>query len=195
MRSLAVCCTLAALAAWVVIRHLPENEAVADVAHTAPHAGVTVQSVALDGDDLPMAELRAVLTTRVGAPLDNAGLARDREALEAVLVARGYLAARVAPAQVLSDGGAADVTFDVRPGRQFVISHVSVVGASPLDAGVVTLSPGDPILASRLAEARQALTARLAARGAAHAVVTTRLTPDLPHATAAVVLEARDGLK
>jgi outer membrane protein assembly factor BamA len=65
-----------------------------------------------------------------------------------------------------------------------------VIGASPLDAGVVTLSPGDPVLASRLAEARQALTARLASRGLAHAVVTTRLTPDFAHATATVVFEA-----
>ena len=197
MRSLVVCFTIAALAAWVVIRHLPERQAVAGVAHTAPHAGALIESVALDGDDLPMAALRAALATRVGAPLDQATLARDRSALEAVLVARGYLAAHVAPAQVLSDGGAADVTFDVHPGRLFVISHVSVVGASPLDAGVVTLSPGDPVLASRLAEARQALTARLISRGAAHAVVTTHLTQDLAHATATVVFDAGtgDGLK
>lgn len=187
MRSFALCFTVAALAAWVVIRHLPERQAVAGVAHAVPRAGAMVESVALDGDDLPMAALRAALATRAGAPLDDATLARDRAALEAVLVARGYLAARVAPAQVLSDGGAADVTFAVHPGRQFVISHSSVVGASPLDAGVVTLSPGDPVLASRLAEARQALTARLTSRGAAHAVVTTRITPDFAHATATVV--------
>jgi outer membrane protein assembly factor BamA len=151
---------------------------------------VRVESIALDGDDLPMSALRAALATPVGAPLDDAALARDRAALEAVLVSRGYLAAHVAPAQVLSDGGAADVTFEVRPGRQFVISHVSVVGASPLDAGVVTLSPGDPVLASRLAEARQALTARLVSRGAPHATITTHLTPDLAHGTATVVFEA-----
>lgn len=194
MRSLVVLCSIVALAAWVVIPRLIVRDAVADVTPTGAHAGARVESVALDGDDLPMAELRAVLTTHIGGALDDAKLSRDRAALEAVLVAHGYLEARVAPAEVLFDGGAADITFDVRPGRQFVISEVHVVGASARDAGVVTLAPGEPVLASRLAEARQALAARLAARGKPH-TVTTQLAPDPSRATAIVTLQIGDGLK
>lgn len=138
-----------------------------------------IQSVAIDGRGLSMMSLRQLLETRVGDVVDSAKLARDRAALEEALKASGYLAAQVRDAQiVLGDDGAAFVTFSVVQGAQFRVRSVNVRGASALDAGVVTLAPGEIVMADRIAHARDALAERLAARGGKASDVVVNLRRD-----------------
>jgi outer membrane protein assembly factor BamA len=170
MRSLVILTVLAGAAGYGVIRQLPEGQAEADTSAPAP-AARTIESIALDGRALPTPALRAVMTTHTGDALDRARLDRDRGALEAELVARGYLAAQVGAPQIgfdSSDG--AFVTFAITTGPVYKVHAVAVTGATPRDAGVVTITAGDPVEADRLAHARDALAARLAARGKRHAV-------------------------
>jgi hypothetical protein len=177
VRSLLLLLGLAAAAAVLVIRHLPESEAQAEaITVTRPQE---IQSVSLDGKNLPLAALRDVLTTRAGSLIDLGALARDRSLLEETLVARGHLAAHVAEARVtFGAGGATFVTFPIEQGPMFHIRNVSIHGASVEDAGVVTLGAGEPADASRLTLARQSLQARLEVRSQ-HSLVVTTLAPDL----------------
>jgi outer membrane protein assembly factor BamA len=186
VRSLLVLLALAAAGAWGVIRHLPESEAQAEVQTVA--RSQEIQSVSLDGRNLPLAALRDVLTTKAGSLIDLDALARDRSVLEETLVARGYLAAHVADARVtFGVGGASFVTFAIEQGPMFHIRDVRVSGASNLDAGVVTLGAGEPADASRMTLARQALEARLKVRSK-HSSVVTKLAPDLRAAVVDVEL-------
>ena len=142
MRSILVLIAVAAAGAWVAIRHLPATEAQA----AQPQVRIQeVQSVAIDGGrGLPLAALRARLTTRPGQLLDGDQLADDRLALETELSTRGYLAAHVEPAAVAFDArGGAFVTFQIAQGPVFKLRTVTVIGASERDAGVVTLGAGD----------------------------------------------------
>jgi outer membrane protein assembly factor BamA len=124
-----------------------------------------IQSVAIDGDNLPLAVLRDVLVTKVGGELDPARLAADRVSLERALAARGYLAAHVDPAEVSYSAGRAFVTFPVEQGAVFKVRSIRVTGATERDAGVVTLAVGDPAIESRIEHARQLLADHLARRG------------------------------
>lgn len=164
-------------AGWVGIRHLPRT-AEADAARaTRPQV---VESVALDGRGLPaVGALREAVATRIGAALDADQLARDRAALEAALIARGYLAAHVAPAKVSHDeDGGAFITFAIEQGPQFRVRSVKVAGASQAQAGVVTLGAGEVVMSDRIERARSALADRLAARGTRREV-TANVMPDL----------------
>lgn len=162
MRSFVLLTALVLATGWVAIRHLPAT-AQADVVHAAPSR--EVQSVAFDGRSLPLAMLRAAVSTRPGDLLDTEKLAADRDALVAALAARGYLAARVDPAHVVQTAAGTFVTFSVEPGPQFRVRSVTVVGASQRDAGVVTVAAGEIVEAHRIERARAALADRLAARG------------------------------
>jgi outer membrane protein assembly factor BamA len=174
---LLVLLALAAAGAIVVVRQLPESEAQAEAIVTVRPQ--EIQSVSLDGRNLPLAALREVLTTKPGMLVDLDALARDRSLLEETLVARGYLAAHVDDARVTyGAGGATFVTFPIAQGPMFHIRNVNVNGASEQDAGVVTLGTGEPADASRLTLARQALQSRLAVRSQ-HSFVVTKLAPDL----------------
>src|SRR5690606_19430341 len=114
VRSLLLLLVLAVAGGVAVIRHLPE-EAQAEPARVSRPQEIA--SVALDGRDLPTAALREVLATRAGELIDLEALARDRRALEAALVARGHLAAKVGePRVTFGTGGAAYVTFPVSQG-------------------------------------------------------------------------------
>jgi outer membrane protein assembly factor BamA len=125
-----------------------------------------IQSVSIDGRALPLAALRAVLSTQPGATVDVARLEQDRVALQAELASRGHLAAHVDPASVVyGPTGGAFVTFQVTKGPVFKLRSVSVTGASERDTGVVTLTPGDEASADRIERARQALAENLARRG------------------------------
>jgi len=167
-----------------VVKTLPEREAEADVRPGRPQE---VQSVAIDGRGLPVAALRAVLSTHAGDMLDSGKLDADRAALEAALVARGYLTAKVTAAQVLFDSyGAAYVTFAATQGPLFHVRSVKVTGASERDAGVATIAAGQPVDAARIERARSALSDRLAARGKRVAVEAKLETDD---ATRAVDVE------
>ena len=190
VRSLVILIALVGVAAWGIVRQLPESEAGATIC-TKPQE---VQSVAFDSvgerRDLPTAALRSVLATHVGDQLDGAKLDHDRAALEAALAARGYLAATVAPPQITFDGGGAFVTFAIAAGPEFRVRAVAVTGVSERDTGVVTLAVGDIVMTDRLERAREALADRLAARGKPTAV-TVKLVRDERAATVDVELVAR----
>ena len=74
MRSIVVLCLCAAVAAGVLVYELPEGEAEAEGHASRPQE---VESVALEGRDLPVAALRSVLTTRTGDQLSAEKLAAD----------------------------------------------------------------------------------------------------------------------
>ncbi len=135
-----------------------------------------IQSVAIDGRALPLAALRAVVSTEPGSTLDMAKLEKDRIALEAELAARGHLAAHVDPASVsYGPAGGAFVTFQVTKGPVFKLRSVTVTGATARDAGVVTLTAGDDAIADRIERARLQLADSLAARGkSSHVTVSVR---------------------
>ena len=170
MRSLLVAGALVAASVWGVLRELPEGEAHAGPRVSRPRE---VESVSLDGRDLPAAALRDVLATHAGEQLDGVKLAQDRVALQNALVARGYLAAQVGEPQVsFDDDGGAFVTFAIDQGVQVHVRNVAIAGAAAKDVGVVTLATGDVVSGTRLEEARQALETRLASRGKpSHVVV------------------------
>jgi outer membrane protein assembly factor BamA len=123
-----------------------------------------ISSVSLDGRGLPMASLRELLTTHAGETIDTAKLAHDRDALQAALEARGYLAAKVHPAKVTYDDGAF-VTFAIEQGPLFRVRDVTVSGATEKDAGVVTIGPGEIATADRIRIARESVAERLSVRG------------------------------
>jgi hypothetical protein len=160
---------MALLAAWAGLRQLSTPTAHAEP--PAIHAGpAEVRSISLDGRRLPESQLRAVLETRVGAPLDRDRLDRDRRAMERALADLGYLAAHVEPASVTLDAaGAAYVTFALDQGALFHLRSVAVTGPGR-GAAVVTLAAGDDAISSRIASARQALSDLLARRGSPAAV-------------------------
>lgn len=169
VRSYLLAAALVAASVWGVVRELPEGSAHAGPRVSRPRE---VESVALDGRGLPAAALRDVLTTHTGDQLDPAKLAHDRAAMQDALVARGYLAAQVGEPQVsFDDDGGAFVTFAVAQGSQFHVRAVGVEGAAVKDAGVVTLAAGEVVSAARVEQERQALVARLTARGKASSVV------------------------
>jgi outer membrane protein assembly factor BamA len=143
---------------------MPEAEAEATERAVRPQE---VQSVAIDGPrNLPLAAMRAELATHAGDLLDATKLDHDRSALERSLVARGYLDAKAQPAQVSFDsGGGAYVTFSIAHGPLFHVRAITVTGATPRDAGVVTLAVGETVVGDRIERAREALADRLAARG------------------------------
>jgi outer membrane protein assembly factor BamA len=188
MRSIVVLCLCAAVAAGVLVYELPEGEAEAEGHASRPQE---VESVALEGRDLPVAALRSVLTTRTGDQLSAEKLAADRTALETALVARGYLDAKVAVAQVMFDSsGGAFVTFAATPGPVFHVRDVRVVGAAERDTGIVTIARGEVVRADRLEQARDALATRLLARGAKPATVAVKLEHDALTSDVDVVLDA-----
>ena len=169
MRSLVLLTVLAGVAGYGVIRQLPEGTA--DAEPSAPVKTRTVEGISFDGRDVPAQALRSTLSTKTGDALDRSKLERDRAALEAELIARGFLAAKVGTAQINFDADdGAFVTFSVEVGRLYHVHSVAVTGAAPRDVGVVTINAGDPVEADRLAHAKDALVARLTARGKRHAV-------------------------
>lgn len=130
-----------------------------------------IESIALLGRDLPMPALRAAMQSQPGDVIDAARLDQDRSALEAALVARGYLAAKVEPPQIRFDAdGGALVTYSIAKGALYRFRSVAVTGVTLRESGVVTLAAGDPALGERLTAAASALRERLAVRGKHHDV-------------------------
>ena len=188
MRSLLVLTILAAVAAWVVVRHLPEGEAGAE---TQLHRAQEIQSVTLDGRALPVMALRQMLTSRPGDLLDSAKLERDRATLLAALEARGFLAARVEPAAVtFGPQGGAYVTFAIAQGPVFHIRTVTLVGAAEKD-GVITIASGDDASAERIERARQALVSSLPLKAHKQVSVELKLHTDIAATAVDVELIAR----
>ena len=88
-----------------------------------------IKSVALNGRNLPLAALRDVLETRAGDLIDLDRLARDRAALETVLLARGFLgSSRIARAL----RGAALTGLDLLPAPRRFFARRMIFGPSAL---------------------------------------------------------------
>jgi hypothetical protein len=188
MRTLALLAALVSVSAWGVVRHLPEREAQAD---TRPALDPRqVQSIALDGRDLPSSALRAAISTQIGELVDDARLERDRAAIQAELSARGHLAAKVAPASVThGPRGGAYIVFDVEPGPLFHLRAVTVTGPGRRDAAVVRLAAGDEAIQARVALARQTLADTYLRHGGKR--VDLRVTPDAAAAALDVELATK----
>ena len=178
---------------WVAARHLPQSEAHAESVEKAVRTQ-EVQSISIDTPSsrrderrLPISELRMLLTTKPGDLLDVQKLESDRKSIEATLVARGYLAARVAPASVtFAKNGGAYVVFDVERGPMYRLRSITVTGPGEADLDVVTLSSGDDAIRSRIDRARQTLAETIAHRST-KSRVELRLTED--RATASLDVE------
>jgi hypothetical protein len=191
VRSLALLTAVVIVAAWAMLRHLPNTSANAEAAVDRPIARLQeVRSIALDGHHLPSARLREALETHPGDQLDTARLARDRGAMERELAGLGYLAARVEPAAITFDAaGAAYITFEIDQGKLFHLRSVEVTGPGK-DVGVVTLAAGDDAVRARIERARQALADALVRRGKP-ATVALSVHTDLAAAAVDVVLATR----
>ena len=176
VRSFLVFVALATAGAWVTIRHLPTGDAQA--ARVAPPVGPqTVQSISIEGRYLPLHDLRALLSTKHGDVLVGATLEADRVAIQADLVRRGHLGARVEPAVVTyGAAGGAYVTFQVAQGPLYKLRQVTLSGATARDA-VVTLSAGEDADAQRIERAREVVAEQLARRGRP-GTVTATVRPD-----------------
>ena len=191
MRVIAAAIAVVIVGVWVMFRHGPVTTATAEAAVARPLGQLQeVRSVALDGHRVMAAQLREVIHTRPGAPLDRERLVRDRDAMERALADLGYLAARVDPAQVTFDAdGAAYVAFAVDQGPLFHLRNVEVTGAGR-DATVVTLAAGDDAIRARIERARTGLADALARRGRP-AQVALSLHTDVAAAAVDVVLATR----
>lgn len=190
MRSILVVTVLLAAGAWIAVKQLPPSAAEAEPAPMTVRAQ-EVQSIAIDGRGLPLAELRAVLTTHQGDLLDAKHLDHDRAALEAELAAHGYLAARVEPPAVtFAPTGGAFVSYQITQGAMFHLRSVHVIGPTARDAGVVTITSGDDAIGSRIDRARQVLADNLARRGKPSKVAVA-LHTDLAAATVDVELSTK----
>ena len=189
MRSTCLCLLIAAAASWAVMRHLPEEEALAQPVIGNAVRSTTVRGVAIDGRELPLAQLRALVGTRVGDELDAQQLEQDRDALAGLLVARGYLGAKVAPASVTYDGDGVYVVFDVDKGPLYRVRSVTVTG--PGQHELVTLLPGDDANADRIARARQLLADALERRTRGKVAVALAVKPDAETASIDVELASR----
>ncbi|HSD85964.1 MAG TPA: POTRA domain-containing protein [Kofleriaceae bacterium] len=181
MKALVAMVAIAALGGGVAtISQVTMDRATAEPARTGHRQEIV--SVSLDGRGLPMSSLRELLTSHAGEAIDTAKLAHDRDALQAELEARGYLAAKVQPAKITYDEGAFAL-FAIEQGPLFRVRGVTISGATEKDAGVVTIGVGEIATADRIKLARTALAERLSVRNKP-VTVDANVHPDL---TAAVV--------
>jgi hypothetical protein len=153
---------LIAITGVVVVQSLP-SDARADT--TTQAGSLEVRSVAIDGLELPLAQLRGQLQTRVGTTVDTARLERDRRAMQQYLEGRGYLAARVESPTVTLAADGAYVVFDIERGPLYRVRRLTLDGPRWAEAGVVTLAAGDEAIAERFARARRDAEATLNRRG------------------------------
>lgn len=177
---------VAALGGGVAIWQVTIDGSKAEPARTADRQEIL--SISLDGRGLPMASLRELLSTHAGETVDTVKLAHDRDALQASLEARGYLAAKVQPAKITYDDGAF-VTFAIDQGPLFRVRGVTVSGATEKDAGVVTIGVGEIATADRIRIARESLVERLGLRGK-QATVTAKVHTDTSAAVVDIELAA-----
>jgi outer membrane protein assembly factor BamA len=184
---------------WVAAHELPRGEAHASAGVAKKDVRTQeVQSISIDTprsprDErrIPIQELRSLLSTKAGDLLDEQKLVIDRRVIEDALVARGYLAASVAPASVTftKDGGAY-VVFDIERGPLYRLGEVRITGPGARDADVVTIATGDEAVRSRIERARQTLVETLVHRAPKH-TVEMKLHEDRATATVDVDLITR----
>jgi outer membrane protein assembly factor BamA len=136
------------------------------------------------GETLPVAALERALTTRVGRPLREEDLARDRAALVATLQARGHLAAEVTDVSIAWADGA-HVVFNVAAGGVYQVASVEVEGAHTRRfaelAEVPTLLAGQPWHPDRAAANVTLLRDWLAERNVKADVTARRVVDHIQH--------------
>ncbi len=142
---------------WVAATHLPGEARAADEVPLVTARAQEIQSIAFDGQDLPLAALRQTLHTEVGGYADAPTLERDRVALLATLAGQGFLAATVETPNVTFTPSGAFVVFAITQGPLFHLGDVTVTGPGVKDARVVTLAAGDVAQVDHLERARAAL--------------------------------------
>lgn len=179
---------------WLAAHELPRGEAHAgsvleDPVRTQEIVSVSIDTPSSPRDErrIPIQELRALLATKPGELLDEQKLATDRRAIQGALVARGFLAATVAPASVtFRKNGGAFVVFDVDRGPLYRLGEVTVTGPGSTD--LVTIATGDEAVRARLDRARQTLAEAVAHR---KLTVEMKLREDRASATVDVDLITR----
>jgi outer membrane protein assembly factor BamA len=125
--------------------------------------------------------LQDALSTRVGAPLREADLALDRVRIADILLERGNLAARVAPAEVRWGARGAHVTFPVEPGGVYRVGKVGFEGVAFAGVeGAPTVHAGEYLSLERARRGTELVDRWLAEHGAPDAAVSYRL--DVRHA-------------
>jgi outer membrane protein assembly factor BamA len=174
---------------WAAVRLVPE-EASAEVVHPVTSAPNAVKGIALDGRNLPVSDLRAVLGTEVGHAVDTHQLDLDREAITMTLAARGYLAAKVSTAITPGVDGTY-VVFDIETGPMFRVRSIEVTGPGERFESAVKLVAGEEANESRIARSRQALADLLTRRNAGKVTVEVELHPNPATATVDVELSTR----
>ncbi len=170
-----------------------EAEPSAPPALAAPSDPNAVASVRILGSNLPVAALERSLSTRVGVPLREEDIARDRAAMLATLEARGHLGASITDVRVTWSNGA-HVAYEIDAAGVYTVDVVLVVGAPPRLAtelaNVPTLLRGQPWQPERAAENVTLVRDWLAHRGV-HGEVIARRTVDHVRHTVDVTFEYR----
>jgi len=130
--------------------------------------------------------------------LDADDLEADAHAVRSVYLDRGYLDARVAPAELERIApNRLRVTFRIEEGRPYRLSTVQVRGAAlfPEETllSVAGLAAGAPASAAEIDAAARAIGDYYGNRGYARAAVRPVLSPDPDRGAVAVVFEVREG--
>ena len=111
---------------------------------------------------LPEAQLRALVTSRVGSPYYEPRIAADRDAIVLDYRNRGFQSASVVVVPALSDDGRqAKLTFRVSEGQQTIIDHILIIGNTRTDQRVIKrellLQEGKPLGLEDIAESQRRL--------------------------------------
>jgi outer membrane protein insertion porin family len=124
-----------------------------------------VNSVHVEGNEqVPDADLNAVLGLAPGQPFSLAKLALDRDAIELAYANLGFQSATVDTRPGLSaDGRQADVVFVVREGPRIYVDHVLIVGNERTKTATVErelrFKAGDPLGLEAISESQRRLAA------------------------------------
>ena len=109
-------------------------------------------------------QLRALVTSRPGAPYFEPRIAADREAVLLEYRNLGFESAGVTIVPALSaDGTRADLTFRINEGQQTIVDHILIVGNTRTDARVIKrellLQEGKPLGLEDLTESQRRISA------------------------------------
>jgi outer membrane protein insertion porin family len=122
-----------------------------------------IGDVTFDGNtNLPVDQLRGMVSSTTGAPYYEPRVVADREALVLEYRNRGFAAANVVVVPALTpDGTRAHLAFHVTEGPQTIVDHVLIIGNTRTDQRVIQrellLQPGKPLGLEDLVESQRRL--------------------------------------
>ena len=122
-----------------------------------------IGDVTFDGNtNLPVDQLRGMVSSTAGAPYYEPRVVADREALVLEYRNRGFAAANVVVVPTLTpDGTRAHLTFHVTEGPQTIVDHVLIIGNTRTDQRVIQrellLQQGKPLGLEDLVESQRRL--------------------------------------